>query len=193
MPRIVVLPSAILALSLLAGNATFGPQSLAAQQGGTMEKDSAGMAKKGTMEMKAMEHKMGGMESGKMMGDSGMAMHANMMFMGAKGQEAAGDYEVTSTDGKSTLILTDHFSVTAAPDLYLVLSNGSTPSDGSLYLTKLKQTHGAQRYALPKGKDLAGYTTLLVWSKKENRAVASAEWHPSSDAMMGDHKMKEKM
>ena len=184
MPRRVVLLPAILAISLLAANATFGTQSLAAQQGGTMEKDSAGMAKKDMMdkkgmEMKGMEHKM---DSGKMMGDSGMAMHANMMFMGAKGQEAAGDYEVASADGKSTLNLTDHFSVSAAPDLYLVLSNGPAPSDNSLYIGKLKQTHGAQHYELPKGKDLAGFTTLLVWSKKEKRAVATAEWH-APDAM----------
>lgn len=192
MPRPVVLSAAILAASLLA--TTFAPQSLTAQQGGMMEKDSA---KKGMMDKKGMEMK--GMESGKMMGDSGMAMHSNMMFMAPKGEEAAGDYEVTSAEGKSTLALNDHFSVSAAPDLYLVLSNGPIPSDNSLYIGKLKQTHGAQQYTLPKGKDLAGYTTLLVWSKKEKRTLASAEWHPSSGAMMDDkkmmggHKMKEKM
>jgi hypothetical protein len=27
------------------------------------------------------------------------------------------------------------------------------------------------------GKHLCRYTTLLVWSKKEKRAVATAEWH----------------
>jgi hypothetical protein len=34
---------------------------------------------------------------------------------------------------------------------------------------------------------LTGYSTLLVWSKKEKRAVASAEWHGTSGKMM-DHK-----
>jgi len=50
----------------------------------------------------------------------------------------------------------------------------------------LKQEDGSQTYDLPKGKDLSMYTTLLVWSKKEKRAVASAEWHAASGGMM-DH------
>jgi hypothetical protein len=42
-------------------------------------------------------------------------------------------------------------------------------------LGKLKQAAGGQTYDLPKGEDLGPYTTLLVWSKKEKRAVTRAD------------------
>ena len=135
-----------------------------------------------------MQHDSAMMDHGQMMmdHDSAMGMGANMMFMGAAGQKAAGDYKVTEAGGKRQLELTDDFAVAPAPDLYLVLANGPTPEGGALYLGKLKQTQGRQVYDLPKGKDLTGYTTLLVWSKKDRRAVASAEWHPASGGTM-DH------
>ena len=136
-----------------------------------------------------MQHDSAMMDHGQMMDhDSTMDMgkNANMMFMGAAGQKAAGDYKVTEAGGKPQLELTDDFAVAPGPDLYLVLANGPTPEGDALYLGKLKQPHGRQVYDLPKGKDLTRYTTLLVWSKKDRRAVASAEWHPSSGGTM-DH------
>jgi len=172
----------VLAAFLLAAGAALGSEPLAAQQSGGMEHDSTKMMDKGKMMDK---DKM--MEKDKMMGsDKAMGMHDNMMFMGAAGQKAAGDYRVYSEDGKQELELSDHFSVAPAPDLYLVLSTGSEAMDGSLYLGKLKRAAGAQSYKLPGGKDLTKYTTLLVWSKKEKRAVASAEWHPSAGGKMMD-------
>lgn len=187
MSRSVSISAALLAAFMLAGNATFEVRPLVAQQsGGMMEKDSAKMGQK---EMMGKMDKMGSDKM--MMHDSSMAMHPSMMFMGTAGLKAGGDYQVAGAEGKQKLNLTDHFSVASAPDLYLVLSKGPTPDDGSLYLGKLKQNQGAQSFDLPKGKDLAAFTTLLVWSKKEKRAVASAEWHPASGMMEG--KMKEKM
>jgi hypothetical protein len=157
----------------------FAAMPLAAQQdtGMMMQHDSA-MMDHGQMD-NSMKH------DEQMMGkDSAMGGGANLMFMGAAGQRAAGDYEITEAEGKQQLKLTDDFAVAAGPDLYLVLANGDTPDKKSLYLGKLKQATGGQAYDLPKGKDLGTYTTLLVWSKKDKRAVASAEWHPTSGGMM---------
>ena len=75
--------------------------------------------------------------------------------------------------------------MTPGPDLYLVLANGSTPDSKALWIGKLKQATGTQSYDLPKGKDLTGYSTLLVYSKKAKQTVASAEWHASGKLM--DH------
>lgn len=130
-----------------------------------------------------MSHDSGTMDHGKMMEHDQMG-GANMMFMGAEGQKASGDYEVTATGGKQQLKLTDDFSVATAPDLYLVLTKDDTPGADALYIGKLKKTAGTQTFDLPKGKDLAGYTKLLVWSKKEKKAVASAEWHATAGKMM---------
>jgi len=170
---------------LLACTAAAAP--LAAQQDtGMMQHDSTMMQHDSSM----MDH--GSMSHDQMMDhDSAMGMDkdmdqgANMMFMGAAGQKAAGDYAITEAGGKQQLTLTDDFSVASGSDLYLVLASGDTPDKGAVWLGKLQRATGAQTYDLPKGKDLSGFTKLLVWSKKEKRAAASADWHPASGGSMG--------
>ena len=116
-----------------------------------------------------------------MMKDEKMGAGANMMFMGAEGAKASGDYTITDVGGRQRLTLTQDFAVADAPDLVLLLSSGPTDKD-ALTLGKLEQPAAGQSFDLPKGKDLGKYTTLLVWSKKQKRAVATAEWH-APDAM----------
>jgi electron transfer DM13 len=149
---------------------------LAAQQDTSMMQHDSTMMDQGSMSHdQMMDH------------DSTMGMDkgANMMFMGAAGQKAAGDYAITEAGGKQQLTLTDDFSVASGSDLYLVLANGDTPDKGAIWLGKLRHATGAQTYDLPKGKDLTKFTRLLVWSKKEKRAAASADWHPAGDGAVG--------
>lgn len=171
-------PASVLVLAcMLAAGALSTPAPLAAQQDtGMMHHDSA-MMDHGQM----MDH-----DNMSMGQDDAMDKGPNMMFMGTAGKKAAGDYEISDAGGKQQLKLTDDFAVTAGADLYLVLANGPTPDPTALYLGKLKQEKGGQTYDLPKGKDLSKYTTLLVWSKKEKRAVATAEWHAATGGAM-DH------
>ena len=152
---------------------------LAAQQDtGMMAHDTGMMAHDTGM----MAHDTGMMnhDTG-MMKDEGMEHGGNMMFMGADGAKASGDYQISDAGGRQRLTLTSDFAVADAPDLYLLLSSGPTDK-GALTLGKLKRPAAGQSFDLPKGKDLSGYTTLVVWSKKEKRAVATAEWH-APDAM----------
>jgi hypothetical protein len=166
---------------------TIAAAPLAAQQDTSMmQHDSTMMQHDSTM----MDH--GSTSHDQMMGrDSAMGMgkgmdkDARMMFMGAGGQKAAGDYAITEAGDKWQLTLTDDFSVVPGSDLYLVIANGDTPDKGALWLGKLQHTTGAQTYDLPKGKDLSKFTKLLVWSKKEKRAAAAADWHPAGDGAMG--------
>jgi hypothetical protein len=102
-----------------------------------------------------------------------------MMFLGAGGSKAAGDYEIVEAGGRQRLTLTSDFAVADAPDLYLLLSSGPDDRD-ALTLGKLKRPAAGQSFDLPKGKDLSRYSTLVVWSRKEKRAVATAEWHAPS-------------
>ncbi len=190
MPSPTRFPAAFAIAAALAIRVILSPVQLAAQQDSTMMgHDSTMMGHDSTMTMHGdtgmMGHDSTMMDHGQMMEHDRVA-GGDMMFMGAQGQKASGDYALTEKDGKRRLELTDDFAVAAAPDLYLVLANGSTPDGKALYLAKLKQASGAQSFDLPKGKDLTGYSTLLVWSKKEKRAVASAEWHGTSGKMM-DH------
>jgi len=117
-----------------------------------------------------------------MMKDEGMKMgHGEtMMFSGAGGAKATGDYEIVDVGGRKRLTLTPDFAVADAPDLYLLLSSGPTDK-GALTLGKLKRPAAGQSFDLPKGKDLGRYTTLVVWSKKEKRAVATADWHATGN------------
>jgi electron transfer DM13 len=150
---------------------------LAAQQDTGMMAHDTGM----------MAHDTGmmGHDTGMMAHDTGMMKEEgaapNMMFMGAEGAKASGDYTITDVGGRRRLTLTQDFAVADAPDLVLLLSSGPTDKD-ALTLGKLKQPAAGQSFDLPKGKDLGKYTTLLVWSKKQKRAVATAEWH-APDAM----------
>jgi pentapeptide MXKDX repeat protein len=149
-----------------------------------MSKD--GMSKDG---MSKDEMSKDGMSKDGMSKDAmGKDAMANMMFVGGAGEKATGDYAIVEAGGKRRVELTESFSVADAPDLHLILANGATPGDGAVDIGKLKRESGAQTFNLPGGKDLDGYSTLLVWSKKERRTVATAEWHPSGGGMMMDHK-----
>jgi electron transfer DM13 len=145
---------------------------LAAQQDTGMMAHDTGMMAHDTG-MMAHDTGMMGHDTG-MMKQEGAA--PNMMFMGAEGAKASGDYTITDVGGRKRLTLTQDFAVADAPDLVLLLSSGPTDKD-ALTLGKLKAPAAGQSFDLPKGKDLGKYTTLLVWSKKEKRAVATAEWH----------------
>jgi electron transfer DM13 len=180
------LPSCSVAAALIvAAILASAPVRLAAQQDSTMMSHDSAMAmpaETGMSHDSMMDH-------GKMMDHDtmGMGREGTMRFAGIDGQKAAGGYQLTETaGGKRQLTLGNDFSVTPAPELYLVLANGSTPDAKALWIGKLKQPAGTQTFDLPKGKDLAGYTTLLVYSKKGRQAVASAQWHATSGKMM-DH------
>lgn len=165
--------------------ATLSPALLAAQQDSAMMSHDSMMAMPADTGM-AMSHDSMMMHDEKTMDHGNMMGHdEGMSFVGTGGQKAAGGYELTeSPGGKRQLTLGNDFSVTPGSDLYLVLANGSAPDNKALWIGKLKQPAGTQTFDLPKGKDLTGYTTLLVYSKKTKQAVASADWHATSGKMM---------
>lgn len=159
--------------------ATLSPTLLVAQQDSTIMSHDSMMAMPADTGM-AMSHDSMMMDHGGMMKED-----TGMTFAGADGQKAAGGYQLTETPaGKRQLTLGTDFSVTPGPDLYLVLANGPAPDSKALWIGKLKQPTGTQTYDLPKGKDVAGYSALLVYSKNTKQAVASAEWHATSGKAM---------
>ena len=131
----------------------------------------------------AMMHADSGMmkKDDKMMGHE--AMKPNMMFMGAAGHKAAGDYEIAEVKGKQQIKLTPDFGVDKVPDLYLVLATSETPDARSVYVAKLKSAKGSQSYDIPKATDLSRYSKLLIWSKKSNALIASADLASSGHMM----------
>lgn len=159
---------------VVAGVLFLAPSAVLAQDSTMMTHDSAMM---GDGDKAMMDH-------GDTMAGHDSAMAPNMMFMGAENHHAAGDYEIVEVKGKQQLKFTDDFSVDQAPDLRVILSAGDIPDAAALDLGKLKKVKGGQSYDLPKGTDLSKYTRLLVWSKKTNQTVASAELHGAGKGMM---------
>ena len=178
------LPAVIIGAAALVLQVILSPTAVVAQQDSTMMSHDSAMTMQSDSAM--MPHDSMQMDHSQMMEHDQMGAGNGMMFTGLGGQKAAGTYALTESGGKRHLTLSTDFVVPAAPDLYLVLANDPVPGADALYLGKLKRATGAETFELPKGKDLSGYTTLLVWSKKEKRAVASAEWHPTSGKMT-DH------
>jgi hypothetical protein len=164
-------------LAFLASLVLLSPVPLRAQNDSAMMKHDAA----------AMHADSGKMESGMMKKDHEMmgheGMEPNMMFMGAAGHKAAGDYEIAEVNGKQQIKLTPDFGVDQAPDLYLVLATSETPDARSVYVAKLKSATGSQSYDIPRGTDLSKYTKLLVWSKKSNALIASADLASSGHMM----------
>ena len=161
-------------LAALAGLASICPPLAAQHDSAMMSHDSAMMQESG---MKKDHDEMMGHE----------AMEPNMMFMSAAGHKAAGDYEITEANGKQQIKLTSDFAVDKAPDLYLVLAGADHPDAQSVYVAKLNNATGAQSYDVPKGTDLSKFSKLLVWSKKSNTLIASADLAHSGH-MMQMHK-----
>jgi hypothetical protein len=164
-------------LALFVSLVLLSPLPLYAQHDSAMMKHDPAMmhADSGMMESGMMK------KDHEMMGHQGM--EPNMMFMGAPGHKAAGDYEIAEVNGKQRIKLTPDFGVDQAPDLYLVLATSETPDARSVYVAKLKSATGSQSYDIPKGTDLSKYTKLLVWSKKSNALVASADLASSGHMM----------
>ncbi|HEU5040158.1 MAG TPA: DM13 domain-containing protein [Gemmatimonadales bacterium] len=178
MSRITPALAALVALACAAAPvAAQEDTGMTAHDPGMMAHDSAMMDHGGAMDDKMKDHD-------KMMHDGRAAMEADRMFVAAGDAKASGEYEIVEADGKRKLRLTPDFAVPGARDLYLVLAAGDEPADGALYLGRLSRPAGEQAFELPKGKALGGYTRLLVWSKQEKRAVASAPWQP-----VGGHAM----
>ena len=179
-----MLPAVVTAVTALILQAILSPTVVVAQQDSTMMSHDSAMTMQSDSAM--MPHDSMKMDHSQMMEHDQMGAGNGMMFTGLGGQKAAGTYALTESGGKRHLTLSNDFTAAAAPDLYLVLANDPVPGTEALYLGKLKKATGGQTFELPKGKDLSGYTTLLVWSKKDKRAVASAEWHPTLGKMT-DH------
>ena len=164
-------------LPFLASLVLLSPAPLHAQHDSAMMKHDPAMmhADSGMMESGMMK------KDHEMMGHEGM--ERNMMFVGAAGHKATGDYEIAEVKGKQQIKLTSDFGVDNAPDLYLVLATSETPDARSVYVAKLKSATGSQSYDVPMGTDLSKYTKLLVWSKKSNALIASADLASSGHMM----------
>ncbi len=85
------------------------------------------------------------------------------------------EYKITGTwriyeeDGKTFIALSDDFRTRRGPDLKIFLSplaaddvTGRNATDGSVLVTKLKKSRGAQTFEIPAGTDLSAYQSVVI-------------------------------
>lgn len=141
---------------------------LLAQEDGAMTKDQDAMQDSGAKGM--------------------MGPSAEGAITGANGHMAAGTVHVLDAKGKRQLHFTADFAVDKAPDTYVTLANGTTPEQGaSTTVAKLTRFKGEQTFDLPAGTEPARYTHVILWSKKQGKALGQAELHAAGmkkDGMM---------
>jgi hypothetical protein len=77
------------------------------------------------------------------------------------------------------LELGNDFNVDQSSDVYVVLAKGMAKDQGSLDLGKLRKAEGAQSFDIPESANLASFTSVLLWSKKDKAVIG--------EAPLGDH------
>lgn len=109
-----------------------------------------------------------------MAGDKMMAMGTKGTFSGAMNHSVSGSYAVVGSGKDRKLEFGSDFRVDKGSDVYVILGKGMTRDQGSLELGKLKKLDGAQSYNIPESADLASYSSVLLWSRKDNAVVGEA-------------------
>lgn len=105
-----------------------------------------------------------------------MALAPHGAFVDAGGHKATGTAELVTKDGRSQLKLSDDFSVEKGPDVYVVLSpSAAMAPSGTKQLGKVKHFSGAQTFDVPAGVDLSTFTHVVLWCKKFDVLMGTAE------------------
>ena len=105
-----------------------------------------------------------------------MEMGTHGAFTGANGHKTGGSYEIATAEGKQWLKLGEDFSLDNAPDAYVVISPSDKGGDRkAINLGKLKSFKGAQAYEIKAGTDLAGFNHVIIYCKKYDVTLGSAE------------------
>lgn len=114
-----------------------------------------------------------------MASDKMMATGMKGSFSGAMNHSVSGSYALTGSGKERKLEFGNDFRMDKASDVYVMLGKSMTKDQGSLELGKLKKTDGSQSYDIPESANLASYSSVLLWSKKDHAVVG--------EAMMGGH------
>lgn len=109
-----------------------------------------------------------------MASDKMMATGMKGTFSGAMNHSVSGSYALTGSGKERKLEFGNDFRMDKASDVYVMLGKGMMKDQGSLELGKLKKTDGAQSYDIPESANLASYSTVLLWSKKDKAVVGEA-------------------
>lgn len=125
------------------------------------------------------------------MGHDAMAMAKSLhgSFTGVGNHTVSGGFELVTENGKQLLRFTQDFSLSKAPDPYVVLSRTAGVDQQSLYVGRVKSFSGVATFAIPAGTDLARFSHVVIWCKRFKVGLADAPLE-SGEGMMQHDQMK---
>ena len=92
-----------------------------------------------------------------------------------------GSWSIVEEGGSRFLVLSEDFKTKKAPDLKLFLStrdlsaiDGSNATSQAVFIAKLKNVRGGQRYSIPGDIDLDKHSTLLLHCEKYSKVWGGA-------------------
>ncbi len=118
-----------------------------------------------------------------------MAKSLHGTFTSVGNHKVSGGFEVGTENGKQVLRFTQDFSLSKAPDPYVVLSHTAEVDQQSLYVGRVKSFSGVATFSIPVGTDLASFSHVLIWCKKFKVGLADAPLE-SGEGMMQHDQMK---
>jgi len=122
------------------------------------------------------------------MGHEAMAMSKSLhgSFTGVGHHGVSGGFEVVTENGKQVLRFTQDFSLSNAPDPYVVLSRTADVGQEALYLGHVKSFSGVATFTIPAETDLASFSHVVIWCKKFKVALADAPLESGAGMMQRD-------
>ena len=97
-------------------------------------------------------------------------------FVGADAiHQGSGSFQLVEEDGERFIELSEDFSSTRGPDLFVWIVNGDDTED-RVNLGRLQSARGAQRYALPADVNLDDYDRVIIWCRTFRVLFSTAEF-----------------
>ena len=117
---------------------------------------------------------------------AGMAMDKDKMDHGAMGMKEPAALSVH--DGKLMLMISHDFTMRGSPDAIVYLAKDGKVDGTAMELGRLRVTGGDGSFTIRDQKRAMGYNTVVLYSKSQKLAVATAPLAPMAPhdgAMMG--------
>ena len=94
---------------------------------------------------------------------------------GDEAHEAAGSFQIASSEEGRTLSFSEDFSTRRGPDLFVWLVRGDDLENRAV-IGRLQSARGAQTYAIPEEVNLEDYDRVLVWCRTFRVLFATGEF-----------------
>jgi len=94
--------------------------------------------------------------------------------------QGSGSFQLVEEDGERFIELSEDFSSTRGPDLFVWIVNGDNVEE-RVNLGRLQSANGAQRYALPEDVNLDDFDRIIIWCRLFRVLFSTAEFEQAAN------------